>query len=145
MKFGNRLNRCSIGGKTLLSICRKAVMIGEDERGKTMIKDTLSNIEARLQSTDAISEDKRRELQELLSRLKSEVDELSKTHSEQAESIAGFTEMSAHEATREQQNPRLLKLSLDGLTSSVEEFEKSHPTLVQVVNAISNTLSNLGI
>src|ERR1700722_13716466 len=110
-----------------------------------MIEDTLAKIEARLQSTDSLSEDKRRELQELLAKLKSEVDALSKTHSEQAESIAGFTEMSAHEATREQQNPQLLRLSLDGLASSVEEFEKSHPKLVQVVNAISNTLSNLGI
>jgi len=38
-----------------------------------------------------------------------------------------------------------LQLSLNGLTSSVEEFEKSHPKLVQIVNAISNTLANLGI
>ncbi len=110
-----------------------------------MIKDTLEKIEARLRNADAINEDKRRELHDLLARLKAEVAELSKTHSEQAESIAGFTEMSAHEATRGQQNPRLLELSLDGLTSSVEEFEKSHPKLVQVVNAISNALSNLGI
>jgi len=36
-------------------------------------------------------------------------------------------------------------LSLEGLSSSVEGFEKSHPKLVQIVNAISNTLSNLGI
>lgn len=110
-----------------------------------MIQDTLAKIEARLQHADAINEDKRRELNELLERLKAEVAELSKTHSEQAESIAGFTEMSAHEATREQQNPRLLELSLRGLASSVEEFEKSHPKLVQVVNAVSNAFSNLGI
>lgn len=110
-----------------------------------MIKDTLAKIEARLQNADAITPDKRRELQELLAKLKSEVAGLSETHSEQAESIAGFTEISAHEATREKQNPKLLELSLDGLTSSVEEFEKSHPQLVQVVNAISNALSNLGI
>ncbi|MDB6022820.1 MAG: putative cytosolic protein [Pedosphaera sp.] len=110
-----------------------------------MIEDTLEKIEARLQSSEAISEDKRRELHELLAKLKSEVAELSKTHAEQAESIAGFTERSAHEATREEQNPQLLQLSLQGLTSSVEEFERSHPKLVQIVNSISQTLSNLGI
>jgi hypothetical protein len=110
-----------------------------------MIEDTIAKIEARLKSTEAIKEDKRRELQQLLGTLKSEVAQLSKTHAEQAQSIAGFTEVSAYEATREKQNPRLLSLSLDGLTSSVEEFEKSHPKLVQIVNAISNTLSNLGI
>lgn len=77
--------------------------------------------------------------------MKAEIGGLSRTHAEQAESIAGFTELSAREATREQQNPRLLKLSLAGLTSSVEEFETSHPRLVQVVNSISSMLSNLGI
>ncbi|HWF19938.1 MAG TPA: DUF4404 family protein [Verrucomicrobiae bacterium] len=110
-----------------------------------MIEETLEKIEARLQHTDAISEEKRRELHDLIAKLRAEVAELSKTHAEQAESIAGFTERSAHEATREQQNPRLLELSLQGLGSSVEEFERSHPKLVQIVNSISQTLSNLGI
>jgi len=110
-----------------------------------MIEDTLAKIEARLESADAVKEDKRRELQDLLAKLKSEVAELSKTHAEQAESIAGFTELSTHEATRGHQNPQLLKLSLDGLSSSVEEFERSHPKLVQIVNNFSNMLSNLGI
>ena len=110
-----------------------------------MIEDTLANIEARLQHTDAIKEDKRRELNELLARLRSEIAELSKTHGEQAESIAGFTERSTHEATRAMKNPKLLNLSLSGLSASVQELEKSHPKLVQIVNSISQTLSNLGI
>jgi prefoldin subunit 5 len=110
-----------------------------------MIDDTLSKIEARIQSADAINSDKRRELQQLLATLKSEVAELSKTCPEQAQSIAGFTEVSTHEATRGEKNPDLLKHSLNGLTSSVEEFQGSHPQLVQIVNSISQTLSNLGI
>jgi hypothetical protein len=110
-----------------------------------MIEDTLAKIEARLQSSEAIPEDKRRELQQLLATLKSEVAGLSETHAEQAESIAGFTELSAHEATRARRNPELLQLSLRGLKSSVEEFEKSHPKLVQIVNTISNLLSGVGI
>ena len=110
-----------------------------------MIDDTLAKIEARLEGADALKDDKRRELIELLARLRAEVAELSKTHGEQAQSIAGFTELSAHEATREQKNSRLLDLSLTGLSSSVQEFEKTHPKLVQIVNAISQTLANLGI
>jgi hypothetical protein len=39
----------------------------------------------------------------------------------------------------------LLKLSLEGLRSSAGGFEGSHPRLVRIVNAVSNTLSNLGI
>jgi hypothetical protein len=110
-----------------------------------MIEDTVSHIEAKIQASDSIKEDRKRELLQLLGTLKSEIAALSKTNSEQAQSIAGFTEISTHEATRSAQNPELLQLSLKGLSSSVDGFEKSHPHLVQIVNTISNMLSNLGI
>ncbi len=110
-----------------------------------MLDDTIAKIEARIQSADTIKDDRRRELLELLGTLKAEVATLSETHGEQAQSIAGFTELSTHEATRSQQDPRLRELSLEGLSSSVKGFEETHPRLVQIVNAISNTLSNLGI
>ena len=110
-----------------------------------MIEDTIGKIEAKIQGADAIKEERRHELLQLLGTLKAEVGELSKTHGEQAESIAGFAEVSAHEAMRTQQNPHLLKLSLEGMRSSVGELEGSHPRLVRIVNAISHTLSNLGI
>lgn len=110
-----------------------------------MIEDTVSKIEAKIHGADSITDEKKRELLQLLATLKSEVDKLSETNREQAQSIAGFTEISAHEATREKQNPALLDLSLKGLSSSVDGFEKSHPQLVQIVNSISKTLSDLGI
>lgn len=123
--------------------CREIIF---GQRGsERMIEDTIEKIQARLESADAIKDDRRQELLQLLARLKSEVADLSKTHGEQAESIAGFAEVSTHEATRVEQNPQLLQLSLQGLKSSVQELEESHPRLVQLVNAISNTLSNLGI
>jgi len=110
-----------------------------------MTEDTLNEIEAKIRGADNISEDRKRELLQLLGTLKSEIGKLSRTHDEQAQSIAGFAELSAHEATRQQQNPQSLHHSLEGLRSSVEGFEKSHPQLVRIVNNISNTLSNLGI
>jgi len=110
-----------------------------------MIDDTISKIKARIESSDAIKDERRHELLDLLATLRSEVAKLSKTHGEEAQSIAGFTELSTHEATRSEQNPQLLDLSLRGLSSSVKGFEQSHPRLFQIVNAISNTLSNLGI
>lgn len=110
-----------------------------------MIEETIGKIEARIEASDTIKEDRRRELLQLLGTLKSEVAALSETHEEQARSIAGFAEVSTHEATRTNRNPHLLSLSLDGLSSSVEELEKTHPKLVRLVNAISHTLSNLGI
>lgn len=110
-----------------------------------MIEDTIGKIEARIQAADTIKDDRRQELLQLVATLKSEVVALAQTHGEDAQSIARFAEMSAHEATRETKNPRLLNLSLTGLNSSVEDFEESHPKLTAAANAISRTLANWGI
>src|SRR5262245_5345448 len=110
-----------------------------------MIDETLSKIEAKLKETGSISEESKRELAGLLAKLKTEITTLSQTHAEEAQSIAGFAQTSTHEATRQEKNEQLLKLSLDGLAASVDGFEKSHPGLVQIVNRICDTLSNLGI
>ena len=110
-----------------------------------MIETTIGEIEAKIHSSTSISDDRKRELLQLLGTLKSEVGTLAKTHDEQASSIANFAQVSAHEATREKQNQESLEHSLKGLRSSVDGFEQSHPKLVQVVNGISKTLSDLGI
>ncbi len=110
-----------------------------------MLHETISKIEAKLRTANSIKEEHRSELLGLLSTLKNEVGALSRTHDEQAQSIAGFAELSAHEATRAKKDPELLKVSLQGLASSVDGFEKSHPELVGIVNRICTTLSNMGI
>lgn len=110
-----------------------------------MIDQTLNEIEARIRDAGSIGDDRKRELIELLGKLKTEMTMLAKTDGEQADSIAGFARLSAHEVTREKQNPQLRDLSIQGLRSSVDGFEQSHPKLVHIVNSISNTLSNLGI
>jgi Domain of unknown function (DUF4404) len=110
-----------------------------------MIEKTIGEIEAKIRGADAVSEERKRELLQLLGTLKSEIGVLEKTDDERAQSIADFAKISAHEATREKQNPQLRELSVRGLRSSVDGFEQSHPKLVQIVNSISNTLSNLGI
>ncbi|MDP2968822.1 MAG: DUF4404 family protein [Deltaproteobacteria bacterium] len=110
-----------------------------------MIQETIIQIETRIKKAKSLNEEKKRELLNLLSTLKTEVSELSKTHAEHTQSITGFTEISIHEAIREEKNPQLLKLSLQGLSTSVEGFENSHPKLVGIVNSICNTLSNIGI
>ena len=115
-----------------------------DER-KAAIEKTLETIEDRIQSSDSINDARRRELLELLGKLKAEVASLSQTNEEHARSIAGFAELSAHEATRTEKDPELLKHATGGLTESVKGFEESHPNLVQIVNAVSTYLSNLGI
>ncbi|MBI4324441.1 MAG: DUF4404 family protein [Chloroflexi bacterium] len=110
-----------------------------------MIHNTIAEIEAKLEKASAVKDENKAELLLLLATLKSEIAELSKTDVEQAQSIAGFTGVSTHEATREAKDPELLRLSLDGLSSSVRGFEGSNPKLVDIVNRICVTLSNLGI
>ena len=57
----------------------------------------------------------------------------------------GFTELASHEATREQSQNELLKLSVRGLETSVQGFEVTHPNLVKVVNDLCVLLSSIGI
>ena len=110
-----------------------------------MIQETITQIEARIKEAKSLNDEKKKELLSLLSTLKTEVSEFSKTHPEHTQSITSFAEASIHEATREEKNPQLLKLSLQGLSTSVEGFESSHPKLVEIVNSICLTLSNIGI
>jgi hypothetical protein len=110
-----------------------------------MIEDTIAKIESQLATSEHLSTERKAELLRLLEALKQEIAVLSRTDREGAQSIAKFAEVSTHEAIRTAQNPRLRELSVDGLRSSVEGFEQSHPRLVQVVNSISQTLANLGI
>ena len=110
-----------------------------------MIQDTISEIESKVSSADNVSAERKQELLKLLGTLKTEVAELSKTRGEQADSIAGFASLSTHEATRTEPNPQLRELSLQGLQSSVEDLEQSHPRLTQAVNRISKMLSDWGI
>ena len=112
-----------------------------------MIDETIEKIEKRIKEaeSDAAKGKDMEELVALLETLKKEVADLSRTHAAHAESIAGFAKVSAHEATRADQNPELLEISLKGLTSSVAGIESSHPKLVEIVNRISVMLSNMGI
>jgi len=110
-----------------------------------MIQDTLAKIEAKLRGAPSVRDEQREELLKLVGTLKAEVADLSKTQHEQAQSIAGFTELSAHEATKAKKDPELLRHSLGGLSASVLKLEKTHPQLVEIVNRICVALSNLGI
>ena len=110
-----------------------------------MIDETISKLEQRLKNSAAISELNRQELLQLLSTLKTEVSELSKTHADEAQKILGYTQASTQEATHPEKNSERLDLHLQDLAKSVDGLEASHPKLVQLVNRISEILANLGI
>jgi hypothetical protein len=109
-----------------------------------MIEKTISEIEARVRGVGSVNETQKQELLTLLGKLKAEVGLLEQTHSQEAKSIADSINVTTQAATSGTQNPESVKSSVAGLRSSVEGFEQSHPKLVQVVNSLSNMLSNLG-
>ena len=114
-------------------------------RKNTGKPDTLKKIEEAIRRFDAIDGLERAELLGLLEALKAEVGRLSATHAEHAHSIAGFAQVAAHEAAREQKSPHLLKHSVDGLSLSVKGFEASHPRLVEIVNELCVMLAQIGV
>jgi malonyl CoA-acyl carrier protein transacylase len=110
-----------------------------------MIDETLAQIKKKIENSETVKEENKKELINLLAVLQSEIEQLSVTHQDHAESILGFAQASAHEATRKNRDPDLQKISLESLQASVHGFESSHPKLVEIVNSISTALSNLGI
>ena len=109
-----------------------------------MLDETLAKLEMNIRRSDAIEADKKAALLRLLSTLQSEIAALQHTHAEHAASVVGFAERSMHEAIRHTKDRQLIALATQGLSASVEELEASHPQLVQVVNAISMLLANMG-
>jgi hypothetical protein len=110
-----------------------------------MVKKTIEKIEEKIRTNRSLNEKNKTELLDLLATLKPEMTKFSEAQTEHAESITGFIERSTHEAMRNEKNPALLKLAVDGLSTSVKGFEVSHPQLVENVNYIANALANMGI
>jgi hypothetical protein len=135
------------GYSNLLHILQKGsgtfgMTANKDEK---MIQDDFDKIEEMLKRSEAIKKVDRTELLTILAKLRKEIADLSQTHYEHAESIVGFAKVSAYEATRREKSPALLNLSIEGLTSSAQGFEISHPRLVGIINAFCAMLSNMGI
>jgi len=110
-----------------------------------MLEDTLKRIDDAVRRVESSDSEHKEELLALLSSLKSEIERLSRTHGEQARSIAGFTDVAAHEATRKERSANLLDHSLEGLALSAKDFETSHPQLVDTINRICTMLARIGI
>jgi hypothetical protein len=97
-----------------------------------MIEETIRQIEARLNASMNLAPETRAELLSLLSRLRLEAAQL--PASERTTSVPPASA-----------EPESIEEHVDRLRGSVEEFEVSHPKVVQLVNHLANTLSGLGI
>ncbi len=110
-----------------------------------MINDTISHIEKNIRKSSTLNKNQKKELLQQIRKLRKEISVLSKTNPEQAESIAGFTQVSMHESIHGEKNSVLAQLSFKGLKESVRRFEVSHPQLVAVIDEIMGLLSAMGI
>ena len=88
-----------------------------------MAQNTIEKIEEKIRTNKSLNESDKTQLLNLLAALKPEMTKLSNDKAEHAESVAGFIERSTHEALRQDKNPTLLKLAIDGLSASVKGFE----------------------
>jgi hypothetical protein len=109
------------------------------------IPERIAQIEATLRESANIPEATRQELLDLVARLKSEVTPLVKTHSESVGQITGSADAAVHAAMRREEQPEEAAQAVEGLAASVRDFEASHPRLVQIVDQLAVTLSNMGI
>ena len=99
-----------------------------------MIEDTIRQIEERLQASENLSPETRAELLALLARLRAEANTLPSRDR---------APLPARDASTE--NAESVQDTVEQLRRSVEEFEGSHPRVVQLVNHLANTLAGLGI
>jgi hypothetical protein len=109
-----------------------------------MTDEQIEKTKSAIESAENIPADKKAELLDLLSKLKSAVAKVSHTHHDDAQSIARLVEASAHETIRAEKKPELTKRHLHELRQSVENFEASRPQLVASVGKYSTLLSALG-
>jgi hypothetical protein len=110
-----------------------------------MIPERLAQIEATLRNSANIPDTTRQELLDLVAGLKAEVAPLAATHGKSVDQIADNADAAVQAAVRRQEQPEKAAQAVDGLAASVRDFEISHPRLVQIVDRLALTLSNMGI
>jgi hypothetical protein len=110
-----------------------------------MIPERLAQIEATLRQSPNIPEATREELLELVAGLKAEVAPLAATHGEDADHITGSADAAVQAAVHRDEQPEKAAKAVEGLAASVRDFEASHPRLVEIVDRLALTLSNMGI
>ena len=110
-----------------------------------MTDEHIEKTKSAIESAGNIPADKKAELLDLLSKLKSAIGKVSQTHHEDAQIIARLVEASAQETILARKKPEPGKSLSQELKRSVERFEASHPELVAFVTEYSGFLSALGI
>jgi hypothetical protein len=99
-----------------------------------MIEETIRQIEARLNAATKLTPEMRAELLALVAKLRAE-----------AASLPARETIVSTDPLAEGTEVKTLQDDVDRLQNSVQEFEESHPRLVQLANHLASTLAGLGI
>ena len=99
-----------------------------------MIEETIRQIEARLNTATNLTPETRAELLALIARLRAE-----------AKLLPARENISSAAPLAEASEVKTLQEDVNRLRHSVQEFEESHPRVVQLVNHLANALAGLGI
>jgi mevalonate kinase len=102
-------------------------------------------IEKKIEKTTEIDVKIKEDLLDLMRSLKTELSDLKENHPDKVDKIVDKARTSAEKVIHADEDQNELKEAIDGLHETVEEFEVSHPKLVQVVNRICMMLSDIGI
>lgn len=109
-----------------------------------MSSERLAKLESMLRQNPNLPEGSRKELLDLVAGLRSEMARLDDSHAETAHQIADHAEAALHASLKGSQ-PEQASQAAERLADSVREFEATHPRLVELVDQLAVTLSNMGI
>jgi hypothetical protein len=110
-----------------------------------MIAERLAQLETTLRNNTRLDQATRKELLDLVAGLRAEMAPLADTHGQSAHAITGSAEAAVHATMSQDSGPVATAQAVAGLAASVREFEATHPRLVEIVDQLALTLSNLGI
>lgn len=102
-------------------------------------------LEKKIEATSQIDTKIKEDLLDLMRSLKNELTDLKNDHPETAHDIANKAQISAEKVLTSNSKKDELQENIEGLQGTVEEFEVSHPKLVEIVNRLCMMLSDLGI
>lgn len=100
------------------------------------IKSRLDNVHQSIQTIPNTSQDEQQKLQDLVARLKAELERVPKENAEDAEVVVESTETLVAEVNKEKPNRRKLEITGKGMVEAAEALAKVTPTVLPIVNEI---------
>ncbi|MCM8530490.1 MAG: DUF4404 family protein [Lentisphaeraceae bacterium] len=101
-----------------------------------MVEDKLNKIEEKISQSENMTDENKAQVLELLKELKGEISSES--------SATEDTGIEKNISEIDSENEGFIKSAFNDINETINDFEESHPKLVQIVNSICTQLSNSG-